>query len=54
MPLSLATVIFLLVALAVAIGIVAAVALPHLRGGGRAEDSEESGDRRHTSRTRRD
>lgn len=53
MPLSVATALFLLVALVVAIGIVVLVALPNLRGG-RSDGSAEPGSRKHRSRTRRD
>lgn len=51
MNVGLVTVIFLLLAVLVAVGVLAVVALPHLREGSRQDDSEQALETRHRSRT---
>ena len=53
MGLSVVTVVFLLVAVVVALGILVVVAAPHLRSRAEDQDPADDRDRRHSSRTRR-
>jgi type II secretory pathway pseudopilin PulG len=51
MNIGVVTVIFLLLAVLVAVGVLAAVALPHLRGESERDRSEHAVQTRHRSRT---
>ena len=53
MDLPFVVIVFMALALLVAIGIVIAVALPNLRNSEDADGEQPAGDRRHSSRTRR-